>query len=159
MAACKSRGLPLGIVWGSIKTDPRVADSLDFALTENLHDAREGRPIRVKGTGDSVRSYLYAADLTAWLWNRFLGIPGTEVFNLGSKEPIRLIDLARKISLMVGVGLSIDEIRGLSSARTNYYVPAISKKDLSIQPSGLRKLEHILESLLCSKKFRGPSFS
>jgi dTDP-glucose 4,6-dehydratase len=159
LAVCKNHGLLLKIARGFAFAGPRLPENAGFALTDFLRDAREGRPIRVKGTGDPVRSYLYASDMTAWLWNGFTGIPRTEVFNLGSKESIRLIDLARKISLMVGVGLSVDRIPSLSAACTNYYVPAISRMDLSIQPSGLRTLEHILESLLFSKTFRGASFS
>ena len=53
-----------------------------------FHPRRDGAARRslIEGAGKAVRSYLYAADLTAWLWTMLLRAPAGAIYNVGSEE-------------------------------------------------------------------------
>lgn len=87
---------------------PLLSLDTHFAAGNFIRDAMQGRTIRVVGSGEAVRSYLYAADLTAWLWTLLIaGKPGT-VVNMGSEEAVSIADLAhRTAALLDGPGVEI----------------------------------------------------
>jgi dTDP-glucose 4,6-dehydratase len=81
---------------------PLLSLDIHFAAGNFIRDAIEGRTIRVVGSGEAVRSYLYAADLTAWLWTLLIaGSPGT-VVNMGSEEAVSIADLAHRTARLIG---------------------------------------------------------
>jgi dTDP-glucose 4,6-dehydratase len=81
---------------------PLLTLDIHFAAGNFIRDAMAGRTIRVESAGSAVRSYLYAADLTIWMWTLLLaGEPGA-VFNLGSEEAVSIADLARRTALVLG---------------------------------------------------------
>lgn len=68
-----------------------------FAAADLLGDAIAGRTLCVLGDGTAVRSYLYAADMAAWLWTLLLrGADGAAV-DVGSDQSIDIAGLARAI--------------------------------------------------------------
>ena len=99
------------------------ADS-KFAFGNFMRDALRGGPIVIEGDGTPVRSYLHASDLAIWLWALLLrGKPG-RAYNVGSEQPISLLQLAEAIS--GGLGGPAIEVRRRSvpGAAPERYVPS-----------------------------------
>lgn len=99
-----------------------------FAAGNFVRDALDGGPIRIQGDGTPLRSYLYGADMAAWLWTILLrGEPGRP-YNVGSEAAIAIADLARAIAVAAGPTISVEIAQtprcGELPAR---YVPATAR--------------------------------
>ena len=114
---------------------PHLSLGIHFAAGNFIKDAMEGKKIRVKGNGKPYRSYLYASDLTVWLWHMLERAHPNQPYNVGSDESISVEDLARRTALILGdVGYEIlgKEDLGWNLGR---YVPDTSliQKDLQLK--------------------------
>jgi nucleoside-diphosphate-sugar epimerase len=74
--------------------------SLDtpWAQTTFLADALRGKPIRVLGDGQVVRSYLYGSDAAYWFLKILTSGENGDVVNVGSPDGITLQDLAKAVA-------------------------------------------------------------
>ena len=61
-----------------------------WAINNFIRDGLQGGPIRILGDGETVRSYLYAADMAAWMLTLLAAGQGGEAYNVGSPEPVTL---------------------------------------------------------------------
>lgn len=99
---------------------PNLPLAGSFAFGNFLRDSLERRPILVRGDGAAVRSYLYAADLAVWLWSILLRAPSGRPYNVGSDEPVSIVELARAFAGLAG-GVEVHVEGKLSPA--GRYVP------------------------------------
>lgn len=93
-----------------------------------VRDALQGKRIIVGGDGTTVRSYLYGADMTAWLWAIFArGVAG-RAYNVGSEHAVTIRELAETIASRVDPSPSV-EIRGKPriDAAVDRYVPSTER--------------------------------
>jgi UDP-glucuronate decarboxylase len=90
----------------------------------------EANPINVKDDG-AVRSYLYGSDLAAWLWTILLRGQVGRAYNVGSGEPTKVVDFAKKCGAVREV-----EVNVTTGVDGSYYVPNVERAE---QELGLRQ--------------------
>ena len=69
-----------------------------WAINNFLRDALLGGPIRILGDSKTVRSYLYASDMTFWLLRVLVDGKVGQNFNIGSPHGVTLLELAETIA-------------------------------------------------------------
>jgi len=69
-----------------------------FAIGNFIADGLAGRTIDVKGDGTTVRSYLYASDMVAWLWAIYVRGATLRAYNVGSARSVTIAQLARLVA-------------------------------------------------------------
>lgn len=116
---------------------PLLSLDIHFAAGNFIRDAMAGRKVVVQSAGAAVRSYLYAADLTVWLWAIILRSKANSVYNVGSEEGISIARLAERVATLLGDGGF--EVLGEPDACWNpgRYVPSTAKirNELGLEPS------------------------
>jgi len=116
---------------------PLLTLDIHFAAGNFIRDATEGRTIRVQSAGTAVRSYLYAADLTVWMWTLLIAGEKGAVFNVGSDEAVSIAELAQRTSDVLG-GPGV-EILGKPDPGWNpgRYVPSTAaiRRELGLSPT------------------------
>lgn len=130
---------------------PLLSLDIHFAAGNFIRDAMAGETVTVRGAGKAVRSYLYAADLTAWLWTILLRAPAGATYNVGSEESVSIAELAERTATLLGA--SGFEILGQEDPGWNpgRYVPSTRKirTELGVAPTvGLD--EAILRTARCN---------
>lgn len=83
---------------------PYLSLDIHFAAGNFIRDAMHGKSITVNGNGLPCRSYLYASDLTVWLWHMLIRAESGKPYNVGSDESVSIGDLAERVSHVLGKG-------------------------------------------------------
>jgi len=100
---------------------PHLPLDAHFAVGNFLGDVLAGRPIRIKGDGRPLRSYLYAADLAIWLWTILLKGQPLRAYNVGSEEALSIRALAEAVQQALGKPTSVEVMQ--QAAPVPRYVP------------------------------------
>jgi len=117
-----------------------------FAVGNFIRDALWKEKITVSGDGSPVRSYLDQDDLAAWLTSLLTDGQSGEAYNLGSDEPISILDLAHLVRDLIAPGKRVEVLKsGDGTAARQYYVPDISKITKAL---GVRKTISLKDSIL-----------
>ncbi len=96
-----------------------------FAVGNFVRDALAGSPIIVQSDGTTVRSYLYAADLAAWLWSILARGETGRAYNVGSEVALDIAATAEAVAA-ASIPRSRVEIRGeaVPGRLPDRYVPS-----------------------------------
>lgn len=105
---------------------PYLQTDLHYAAGNFIRDAAAGKPIRVRGNGTPLRSFLYPTDLIVWLINLLFRAPSGRLFNIGSEETISIGALAESIARRSGSKVIIEGGKAsLATSSPDTYVPSI----------------------------------
>lgn len=86
---------------------PGIALDEHFAIGNFLNDRLNERKIRIEGSPETIRSYLYPIDLCNWLIASLVS-PVSNPIHIGSSTPITMYELAEKItSITKGKGIEV----------------------------------------------------
>jgi nucleoside-diphosphate-sugar epimerase len=99
-----------------------------WAINSFVGDALHRRPIRVLGDGQTVRSYLYGADVASWVLQALTDSGSAGPINIGSPHAVSLLELAQLVSRSVSPALEIDLGMALSdTAPVSRLVPDVAR--------------------------------
>lgn len=116
-----------------------------FAIGNFIRDAKNGGPVKVKGDGTPVRSYLYAADLAIWLWTILVRGRSCTPYNVGASDGYSISALAGIVAKLLGdVGHVID-CPALEGVLPDRYVPDVARAAVEL---GLRPVISLEEAVL-----------
>ena len=71
-----------------------------FAIGNFLRDTLLRKPVVMNSAGRDFRSYMYVADLAAWLWTMLTRVDGCRAYNVGSDAAISIAELARAVAVL-----------------------------------------------------------
>ena len=118
-------------------TGPRLPLDRNFAVGNFVRDVLGGGPIRIQGDGTPYRSYLYAADLAAWLWTLAVQGEPFRPYNVGSGDGLTIAELAGVVAEATVPGIPIEIAqRPVFGAPAIRYVPSVERaeRELGLRP-------------------------
>ena len=68
------------------------------AIVQFERAARDGNPLRIWGDGSCVRSYMHGREMALWLWAILLHGESGQAYDVGSDEPVTMLELAKRYS-------------------------------------------------------------
>jgi nucleoside-diphosphate-sugar epimerase len=125
MAFHRAHGLPIRIVRIFNTYGPRMRVNDGRAVPAFIHQAMNGLPVSVHGSGSQTRSLCYVHDLIEGFW-RLAVSDLTFPVNLGNPEEIAIIDLARLIIELTG---SPSELEFVDRPKDD---PEVRRPDISL---------------------------
>lgn len=122
--AAREFGLKPKIARIFAQVGPYLPLDIHYAMGNFINDVLKGRNVCVQGDGTTVRSYMYAADMTAWLLAIFVrGVP-LRAYNVGSERAITIADLATRVAAASSRPLKVEIMQARDPSRpVDRYVP------------------------------------
>ncbi len=132
---------------------PHLPLDQHFAIGNFIGAAIADEPIRIKGDGTPLRSWMYMADLAVWMWTLLLRGERNRAYNVGSEAAISIADAARVTAETLRPGLAV-EIVGVrkKDAPMNAYVPSTERARREL---GLRETVDLPEALRRTAAWHG----
>ena len=132
---------------------PHLPLGAQFAIGNFISDAMRGGPINVAGDGTPMRSYLYASDLTVWLWTLLFKAPTARAYNVGSDEDLSIQQLAQVVrAVLAGDAIVTTMKRPELHSPVSRYVPSINK---AVDELGLQVSVSLVQGILNTAVWHG----
>lgn len=97
-----------------------------FAIGNFIRNAIDQQPIKIHGDGTPMRSYLYASDLTTWLWSLLFSAPSNRAYNVGSDDALSISQLANLVKKTLDNPAEIEiQHESPPSRPISRYVPSV----------------------------------
>lgn len=137
LAAHAAEAPPAHIARAFALVGPHLPLDKHFAIGNFLRAALADEEIVIHGDGTPHRSYLYAADMAAWLWAVLLRGKAGRAYNVGSDESLSIAELARRVCGVLGRTPRLRVLQPASAnVVTSHYVPDVSRSrsELGLPP-------------------------
>ena len=103
-----------------------------FAAGNFIRDALSSNQIEIQSGGGSVRSYLYATDLSTSLWALLARGETKTAYNVGSEHEVSIKNLALEVASCTNRNVEV-VVRGVdNSENVSRYVPSITKMEVEL---------------------------
>lgn len=133
-AQASANGLDVKIARVFALVGPHLPLDKHFAIGNFLRASMAGEQIVIQGDGTPFRSYLYAADMAAWLWAILIRGSKARAYNVGSEESLSILDLAERMSNVLGCKLDIStRQQPRPGSAATHYVPNTARARLELQ--------------------------
>ena len=127
---------------------PHLPTNNHYAVGNFLHGAKYKNKIIIKKTNKVIRSYMYADDMVSWLITILNNSQKKTIsYNVGSDQPIELLNLAKKITKLFKNKVLISK-ESYKSKKIDKYVPIISKTKNDLKLKILYNLSKSLKKCL-----------
>lgn len=137
LACSREFGVPVTIARLFNTVGPRQSGAYGMVLPRFIAAAREGRPVRVYGSGSQTRCFCLVTDsIEALVRLHTTPAAAGEVFNVGTDEEIRIVDLAQRVVTRLGSASSIEFV-----PYDQAYAPGF--EDMLRRRPSLEKLERV----------------
>lgn len=102
MAYSREYGLPVTVARLFNTVGPRQTDAYGMVIPRFVTQALQGKPITVYGDGHQTRCFLHVADaVKAFILLAEIESTIGHVFNIGSTQEVRILDLARRVLFLL----------------------------------------------------------
>ena len=128
---------------------PHLPLDTHFAIGNFINNVLKNEDIIIKGDGSTIRSYMYASDLTIWLWIILQKGKLNYPYNIGSNESINIAELAKEIKNFASLNLRINVNKVARVTEIDKYVPDINRA----KKLGLEIKVNLLDSIIKTIKF------
>lgn len=112
---------------------PHLPLDAHFAIGNFILDGLKQRPITLHSDGSAHRSYLYAADLTLWLWTILFKGETMRPYNVGSDHALSIKTLATLVSSSFSPPSDIQIKQTSSHQDPVHYVPNIDRARVELK--------------------------
>lgn len=120
-----------------------------FAIGNFIRDGLKGNSIHVQSDGSSFRSYLYAAELTIWLWTILFRGKTMRPYNVGSNVPYSIREIAHHVADCFGQSVTF-QIEEESTLPPERYIPDVSRAENEL---GLAQKMGLKEAIQLTKEW------
>jgi UDP-glucuronate decarboxylase len=110
---------------------PGMPLNLHYAIGNFVKNVLDETPLIIKGDGKAIRSYMHLGDLIWWLLKLILDGDSGEAYNVGSNEPVSILELAERVKRITKSDQKI-VVHGVTQYSIgvpdrSIYVPSIEK--------------------------------
>ncbi len=137
---------------------PRQQGQYGMVIPRFVERAVAGSPLEIHGDGNQTRSFCHVRD-TIRAVHGLMNAPelSGEIFNVGSAERVRIIDLARRVLELTGSQSELqfvphDEVYGLGVEDVLHREPSIEKIGAAIGWAPTRTLDEILADVVAFER-------
>lgn len=144
----KTQSTEIKIARGFAYIGPHLSLDGNFAASNFLKCALEGKHITINGTGTNQRTYMYSADLGVWLWSILLKGKSCQPYNVGSDRAVTIADFARMIAKQSKETIKVQLPNANCTSVDDVYVPDITKAISDLRLEICHDLEESIQRTL-----------
>jgi UDP-glucose 4-epimerase len=160
----EERGLDCVIARFFNTVGPRQQGQYGMVIPRFVERALAGEPLEVHGDGAQTRSFCHVQDTIRAVHGLMEASEGTsgQIFNVGSAERVRIVDLARRVLELTGSRSELqfvphDEVYGVGIEDVLHREPSIEKIRSAIGWQPTRSLEDVLDDVIAFERSIAPA--